>query len=105
MTWMKTEEGHNWKRVSNPNPNIGTIEDYICRDCHTYGRLRNGEIRVWNSLLSCKEARKKMKSHQFDKGWYCKECGLKLVQHGWGKLYYWSEVLDCDEAIIKGIIE
>jgi hypothetical protein len=87
---------HNWEFLDNI-----VFTDYICRNCKVYGRERNGEIRVWDSLLSlsCKEIREKFESHQFDKWGICNKCGLKM--NSYNKRLYWSDkTLDCDEVII-----
>jgi hypothetical protein len=90
--------GHDWEYIG--------LVYYICRECKIYGRAGVG-VKAYNSSLSCQEIREKLKDHQFNKDWCCKECGLEMIRHEFGEhLYYWpQEILDCDEAIIKGIIE
>jgi hypothetical protein len=77
--------------------------DYICRNCKMYGRVRDSYIVAWNSLLSCQEIREKLESHQFN-GKICNKCGWRMNSYK-GRYYWFDEVLNCDEVIIKGIIE
>jgi hypothetical protein len=101
--WITEKVIHNWQVIDGTNPDP---KDYICGDCKIYGRVRVGGIMAWRSSLSCEEIRKKLESHQLNKYWYCEVCELKMARApGRQEYYWWDEVLDCDEVIIKGIIE
>jgi hypothetical protein len=103
------EKEHNWEIIHYYVELPGYICK-VCKDCKIYGREMKGKVGTWinwdtsSSKLSCQEIREKLESHQFTNKMICNKCGLKLTRAD--TLYFWNwEVLSCDEAIIKGIIE